>query len=80
MIGFPTGVLLSEEGGYVYLKRSLHPEGLSAEGYALPDGQAPHDCRRTSVTGYRCRECGAVFKRLPRYGVVEDPLRSVGNP
>ncbi len=27
MIGFPTGVLLSEEECYGYLKQSLHPEG-----------------------------------------------------
>ncbi len=41
MIGFPTGVLLSEEECYEYLKRSLHPEGPSCrEGHDLPDDQA----------------------------------------
>ena len=29
MIGFPVDELLSEEECYQYLKRSLHPEGLS---------------------------------------------------
>ncbi len=76
MIGFPTGVLLSEEECYRYLKRSLHPEGLSCpNGHELPDDQAPHDRRRAPIMDYRCRECGAVFKRLPRYGVVENSLQ-----
>jgi len=62
MIGFPTGVLLSEEECYRYLKRSLHPERLSCRRYELPDEQAPHDRHRAPIMDYRCRECGAVFK------------------
>ncbi len=81
MIGFPVDELLSEEECYRYLKRSLHPEGLSCpNGHELPEDQAPHDRRRAPIMDYRCRECGAVFKRLPRYGVVENALRPMGNP
>ena len=62
MIGFPIDELLSEDECYQYLKRSLHPEGLSCpNGHALPDDQAPHDRRRAPVLDYRCRECGSVF-------------------
>ncbi len=62
MIGFPVDELLSEEECYRYLKRSLHPEGLSCpNGHELPDDQAPHDRRRAPIMDYRCRECGAVF-------------------
>jgi transposase-like protein len=62
MIGFPVDELLSEEECYKYLKRSLHPEGLSCpNGHDLPDDQAPHDRRRAPIVDYRCRECGAVF-------------------
>jgi hypothetical protein len=67
MIGFPVDELLSEEECYRYLKRSLHPEGLSCpNGHKLPDDQAPHDRRRAPLVDYplvdyRCRECGAVF-------------------
>jgi len=76
MIGSPIDELLSEEECYEYLKRSLHPEGLFClNGHELPSDQAPHDRRRAPIVDYRCRECGAVFKRLPRYGVVEDPPR-----
>jgi transposase-like protein len=62
MIGFPIDELLSEEECYQYLKRSLHPEGLSCpNGHELPSDQAPHDRRREPIVDYRCRECGAVF-------------------
>ena len=62
MIGFPIDELLSEEECYEYLKRSLHPEGLSCpNGHELPSDQAPHDRRRAPIVDYRCRECGAVF-------------------
>jgi len=62
MIGFPVDELLSEEECYRYLKRSLHPEGLSCpDGHKLPDDQAPHDRRRAPIMDDRCRECGAVF-------------------
>jgi transposase-like protein len=62
MIGFPIDDLLSAEGCYKYLKRSLHPEGLSCpNGHELPSDQAPHDRRRTPIVDYRCWECGAVF-------------------
>ena len=62
MIGFPIDELLSEEECYQYLKRSLHPEGLSCpNGHGLPGDQAPHDRRREPIVDYRCRECGAVF-------------------
>lgn len=74
MIGFPIDELLSEEECYRYLKRSLHPEGLSRpNGYELPSDQAPHDRRRAPIVDYRCRECGAVFNIW--YGVVENALR-----
>jgi hypothetical protein len=60
MIGFPIDELLSEEECYQYLKRSLHPEGLSCpNGHELPSDQAPHD-RREPIVDYQCRECGAV--------------------
>jgi len=62
MIGCPVDELLSEEECYRYLKRSLHPEGLSCpNGHELPDDQAPHDRRRAPIMDYHCRECGAVF-------------------
>ena len=62
MIGFPINELFSEEECYQYLKRSLHPEGLScSNGHELPSDQAPHDRRRAPIVDYRCRECGAVF-------------------
>ena len=62
MIGFPIDELLSEEECYEYLKRSLHPEGLSCPNrHELPSDQAPHDRRRAPIVDYRCRECGAVF-------------------
>jgi len=60
MIGFPIDELLSEDECYQYLKRSLHPEGLSCpNGHALPDDQAPHAsnaftmCVSSSVAGRR---------------------------
>ena len=62
MIGFPINELLSKEECYQYLKRSLHPEGLSCpNGHELPSDQAPHDRRRAPIVDYRCRECGSVF-------------------
>jgi len=62
MIGFPIDELLSEDECYQYLKRSLHPEGLSCpNGHELPSDQAPHDRRRAPIMDYRCRKCGAVF-------------------
>ena len=62
MIGFPIDELLSEEECYQYLKRSLHPEGLSCpNGHELSSDQAPHDRRRAPIMDYRCRECGAVL-------------------
>ena len=52
----------SEEECYQYLKRSLHPEGLSCpNGHEPPSDQAPHDRRRAPIVDYRCRECGSVL-------------------
>ena len=66
MIGFLIDELLSEEECYQYLKRSLHPEGLSCpNGHELPSDQAPHDRRRAPIVDYRCRECGSVFNIFP---------------
>ncbi len=37
-------------------------------------------CRRAPILDYRCRECGAVFKRLSQYGLVENALRLLCDP
>ena len=62
MIRFPIQNLLKQEECYEYLKEVLHPEGLSCpEGHELPEGQSPHDRKRSPIVKYRCRECGAVY-------------------
>ncbi len=64
MIGFPTGVLLSEEESHGYLKRSLHPEGLS--------------CRKTrsARSAGPARPPLGTDHRLPLPGVRGDLQRS----
>jgi transposase-like protein len=62
MIKFPLTKLLDEQACYEWLLKLLHPQGLHCpNGHALPEGQAPHDRKRTPIVKYKCRECGKVF-------------------
>lgn len=65
MIRFAIQELLSEEECYIWLREQLHPEGMRCpNGHQLPEGQAPHDRKRSPLVKYRCRECGAVYNML----------------
>jgi len=62
MIQFPITDLLDGKQCYQFLLQTLHPDALHCpNGHLLPQGQAPHDRKRTPLVKYRCRSCGAVF-------------------